>query len=161
MMCLGDWGVVAGTARGQTFAQELFHPPGGTLQLQRVRLDVDIRLLARSTCGGLQYQMDVTTAYHYAVAVCQDGSVVVLLLDTVGLHMIPVSLPGARVAPASVYRLTLTIANGIQTVVVNGQPIPLTTNAVTGACDFISLATSSNAGGVVRAAFPNFALSSF
>ncbi len=160
MVCLDNWGVVAGTIRGQTFAQELFHLPGGTLRLQRLRVDVEIGQLARDACGGLQYQMDVTTAYHYAVAVCQDGSVVVLLLDTAGDNKIRVSLPGARVAPASVYHLTLKIADGIQTVTVNGQPIPLAMNAVAGACNFISLATSNNAGGVVHAAFANFALSS-
>ena len=126
MECLGEWGVVAGTTRGQTFAQELFHTPGGTLRLNRLRLDVAIGQLVRSMCGGVQYQMDVTTAYHYDLSVCQDGSVVVLLLDTAGQNMIRLSLPGARVAPASVYHLTLTIADGTQTVTVNGQPIPLT-----------------------------------
>lgn len=105
----------------------------------------------------------VTTVPHlilYDVSVCHDGSVVVLLVDTAGRNMIRLSLPTARVAPASVYHLTLTIANSIQTVAVNGQLIPLTTNTVTGACDFISLATSTTAGGVVHAAFANFALSS-
>jgi uncharacterized Zn-binding protein involved in type VI secretion/DNA-binding XRE family transcriptional regulator len=159
MVCLGNGGMVAGTTRGQTFAQELFQPPGGTLSLQRFRLDVAIALV-RSMCGGVQYQMDVTTAYHYDVSVCQDGSVVVLLVDTAGDNMIRLSLPAARVAPASDYHLTVTIANGIQTVAINGQPIPLTTKTVAGACDFISLATSTNAGGVVHAAFANFALSS-
>jgi uncharacterized Zn-binding protein involved in type VI secretion len=160
MVCLSESGVVTGTTQGQTFAQELFHPPGGTLPMQRVRIDVDISQLARRACGGLQYQMTDTTAYHYAIAVCQDGSVVVLLLDTAGQNGIRLNLPTARVAPASVYHLTLTIANGNQTVTINGQPIPLTSKTVAGACDFISLATSANAGGDVHAAFANFAITS-
>ncbi len=75
--------------------------------------------------------------------------------------MIRLSLPAVGVVSASVYHLTVTIADGIQTVAVSGQPIPLTTKTVAGACDFISLATSTIAGGVLRAAFANFAASSF
>jgi hypothetical protein len=154
--CSDGWLALTGTKKGQTFAQELFYPPSGGPSLTRYLINVAVSQLAAGSCAGLQYQLSDVTPHHYSVAVCQDGSVAIVLLDTSGTHATLLSPYGEHVAPASIYHVSLAFTAGVQAVTINGQALPLITNRVAGTCDFISLATSNNSALGVHAAFADF-----